>query len=187
MARQRVVRVWCDVCRGSGQRTAATHKGVAVTVGTAPLRLLDLCERHRVELLQPVVSALAKYGTLPEGQPRPRRRRDSNKGRTGPFLCKVAGCKAAPLKHTGTLWQHLRGVHGMGVNVYRQQYGDPVPLTPEEQASLVVEVPCPVTGCGTVYSTALGHRYPQGALASHLRGHHGLKRTKEGMQRVATD
>jgi hypothetical protein len=63
----------------------------------------------------------------------------------------------------------------MTLDEYQERYGELVPLTAEEKAQLVVEVRCEVDGCDQVYSTALGNRYPQSALTSHMWGRHGIK------------
>lgn len=163
------------MCLHDERHEDAQHRNVSISINGARPLSLDLCERHHRELIRPVLEALAAHG-VDETQPMPRRR-DSNRHRrrSGPFKCLVPGCNATPLKHTGTLWQHLRGVHEITLDEYREQYGDPVPLSADEQAELVVEARCPVDGCSTVYSTELGNRWPQQALVSHLWGHHGIK------------
>ena len=158
------------------------HEGVTVKIsGRRGARTLDLCERHYRELLQFVAYGRELRADRPRTGPRkqPRDLQDDphrNRHReAGPFRCLVDGCRSAPLKHSGTLWQHVRGMHDMTLSEYKKLYGDPVPLTPEELAALVVEVRCEVDGCDQVYSTALGHRFPQSALVSHMWGRHGVK------------
>lgn len=181
MAREDVLQAWCDVCRDrDGQKVPATHEGVTVRVtGQRAARTLDLCQRHLQELLQFTAAGRVIRADRPRTGPRkPRDHQDSHRNRhreAGPFRCLVDGCQSAPLKHRGTLWQHLRGQHMMTMDQYKKLYGDPVPLTPEELAELVVEARCEVDGCDQVYSTALGHRFPQSALVSHMWGRHGVK------------
>ncbi len=164
------LRTVCDLCR-----EPAAHAQVPVSVGLKKHReasgTLDLCARCHKELLQPVVDALNAHGR----RRAPSRYRQRGWKRTsGPYLCQ-AGCNAAPLKTGTTLEQHLLRVHdGLTLEEYTERHGELVPLTEEELAELVVEVPCP-QGCGQVYSTALGHRWPQSAMIHHMWGHHGIK------------
>lgn len=175
MARELRVRTWCDACLEEGAQEPAVHRGIKVSLDGAPPLLLDLCQRHHVELVRPLLVALERYGVDPDGTPEPSGRRDSNRARrrSGPFKCQVPGCTASPLKHTGSLWQHLKGLHGLTMAEYRETYGEPVPMTEEELAELVVEVSCDL--CGQTYSTAKGHRFPRQALVSHMWGHHAVK------------
>lgn len=157
----------CDLCFTRRARyVQADHQGVRLKVdGTTGV--LDLCEEHYEQLLTPVLEAIADRKADDEVTHRQRHRR------YGPIKCEVPGCDAAPLKHTGTFWQHLRGVHDMTMEEYREAHGDPEPTPVEELPD--VEARCKVKGCGKVYSTALGHRWPRNALISHLRGRHGLQ------------
>jgi hypothetical protein len=178
LAREAVLLVRCDVCRDrDGRQESAQHEGVIVRIsGQRADRTLDLCDRHYQELLQFFAHGRVFRADRPRTARQPRRGRDRNPGRqVGPFRCLVDGCVASPLKHRGTLWQHLRAQHGMTLDEYQERYGELVPLTAEEKAQLVVEVRCEVDGCDQVYSTALGNRYPQSALTSHMWGRHGIK------------
>ena len=179
MPREYTIRSWCDLCAGVGERCEATHVDVPITIANARPATLDLCELHYKELLLPVLDALAEYGADPPStrpQPSAFRPRNRNPGRAaGPFKCLVEGCIATPLKHRGTLWQHLRGVHETTLDAYEEKYGELVPLTREEQAEVVIEVSCEVAGCNQAYSTALGNRWPQQAMISHMWGHHSIK------------
>lgn len=166
----RELRTVCDLCR-----EPAVHLQVPVAIGLKKRRevkgRLDLCARCYKELLQPVIDVLKQHGQ----QKPPARPQRGRKRQLGPYLCR-AGCASAPLKSQTTLTQHLLNIHdGMTMEEYVEQHGEPVPLTPEEVAELVVEARCPEQGCDTVYSTARGHRWPQAALISHMWGHHGIK------------
>lgn len=162
-------RAWCDVCLAQGEKVEAQHVRLPVSINRSRSQVVELCDEHYELLLQPLLQVLMK----PEA-PTSRTRGRRYDRRTGPFLCQVRDCGAI-LKHTGTLWQHLQGRHELTIAEYREKYGDPVPLTPEEVAGTVVEAKCRVKGCGQVYSTELGHRFPQSALASHMWGRHGIK------------
>jgi hypothetical protein len=167
-----VVRHWCDLCLADGRNVEAVHRQVPVSVAD-DVGALDLCVEHRamIEAVRRALTARAK----PTRQPP--KGRDTNRHRrgVGPYRCLVPDCLSTPLKHRGTLWQHVRGVHEITLDEYVERYGEPTPLTPEELAALVVEAHCPVEGCDTVYSTADGYRWPQMALVSHTWGHHGIK------------
>jgi hypothetical protein len=134
---------------------------------------LDLCEVHFKELLQPVLDVLADHGSEVDTGEKTPTYRQNWKRKTGPVLCQ-AGCTSAPHKSVATLEVHVRRLHDLSWEEYVDRYGPPVPLTDSELGHLVVEVRCP-EGCGQVYSTALGHRFPQQAMVSHMRGHHGLR------------
>lgn len=95
------------------------------------------------------------------------------RSRPGPYRCLVDGCQGTPLKHRSTLWQHLTLVHSMSMEDYIEQYGQPVPMTPEEVAALVIEIRCDL--CPKVYSTQLGHRWPRSAWIAHMWATHGVK------------
>lgn len=167
MVREHITRLRCDVCSDQ-----ATHEKVTITIGGAVRgRTLDLCDRDYRELIQPLLNALASVRPYSSSGNRSRQWA----GRSiGPFLCR-AGCVSGLLKNLTTLDAHLKGIHGMTRAEYIELYGEPVPLTPEEQEALVVEVACQVKGCGKIYSTALGHRWPQQALRGHMWGVHAIR------------
>lgn len=172
MVRALVMRVRCDLCSRS-----ATHVDVSIGIGLRRRRSLDLCDADYERLIRPVVDALEQHGYDPSRPTKPKTRQQRHRA-IGPYLCK-AGCIAGPLKNRTTLQQHLIGLHdGMTLAEYVEQYGELVPLTTEELADLDVEVSCP-EGCGQVYSTARGNRYPQIAMQSHMWGHHGVKWKQE--------
>lgn len=158
-----IVHYLCDICLARGEEVGAPYMKVKVRLNGSPERVLDLCAQD--------YQVLAQAPTPETLEPKKRRRVDR---RTGPFQCQVRGCGAV-LKHTGTMWQHVKGKHDLTLAEYREKYGDPVALTPEELAEAVVEAKCKVKGCGQVYSTELGHRYPQSALVSHMWGRHAIK------------
>ncbi len=100
--------------------------------------------------------------------------------RPGPFKCQVDGCLSTPLRHRASLWTHVKLMHGLRMAEYVEAHGEPAPLTTEEvEAASQVEIHCEITGCDQVYSTALGHRWPQSAYITHLRSTHGLVRDAE--------
>lgn len=163
MAREYVLKASCDLCgRGAG------HEGVRIEIGHRVPRTMDLCDRHYREIIQPVLDAMI-HGVAKK----PRKERQRGTKRTvGPYQCKL--CVAAPLKNATTLEVHLRRLHDVAsLEEYVERFGQLVPLTPEEAAE-PVDVECEIEGCGQVYSTALGNRWPQMAMVSHMRGRHGI-------------
>jgi hypothetical protein len=134
---------------------------------------LDLCDPHYDQLLVPVLEAVADRKEDNLNIHRTHRRKD------GPFLCPIPGCPNPVLKHIDSFKVHVsgetKGVHQMPWDEYLATYGEPRPATREELAQVSVEITCPIDGCGKVYSTENGNRWPLGALNSHLRGRHGLK------------
>jgi hypothetical protein len=167
MGRSLAVHFRCDLCA----RTA-THVEVAIKIGAHRRRVLDLCPMHYDELIAPVLGALERHGYDPSRPTKPKTRQSHHR-QQGPYLCK-AGCVAAPLKNSTTLAQHLIRLHQLTMAEYVEKYGELVALTTDELAELVVEVRCP-EGCGQIYSTERGNRYPQIAMVSHMWGHHGKK------------
>lgn len=165
---------WCDLhLKEAGVRVPGRLFTITVNGSTWDVDLCQTCEKMRLAPLVEFASTWGEVPTrrLPVGErtwrPKPGRRR-------GPFRC-LAGCAATPLKNSDTLRQHLALVHdGLTLDEYVDRYGELVPLTPEEQAE-VIEVRCEVEGCDRVYSTALGNRWPQQAMVSHLWGTHGIK------------
>lgn len=163
----------CDPCRAQGIQKKATRVGVKVVVGDSKPLLLDLCSGHYRRIVEPMLQTLAIYG-YPEGKPAPKRNHRTDRT-TGPFLCQVKDCDWGLLKHYATLWQHVRGVHGMKINEYREQYGKPVPMTPEEVAAFSLTVECEYDGCTETWSTTKGHRWPRRAMEQHMWGVHAVK------------
>jgi hypothetical protein len=166
--------VLCDPCLAQGTSRAATRVGVRVQVGDTKPLLLDLCSGHYRRIVEPMVNALAIYG-YPEDKPAVRQRDHRTDRTTGPFLCQVKDCNWGPLKHYATLWQHIRGVHGMTIGEYREQYGDPTPMTAEEVATFSLTVECELDDCDETWSTSKGHRWPRRAMEQHMWGVHGVK------------
>lgn len=169
MARAEVVTVWCDQCRKVDLR--APGEIVNIVVGGELVAELDLCERHRAEVLRAIKRALPGRRRPPSAVRRDRR---------GPFQCKIPGCTAVPLKQDKTLTQHVASFHGLTLAEYKEEYGPLVPMTKAELAALVNEVRCDEDGCDQVYSTATGTRFPRAALVSHMRGTHAIRLLKDG-------
>jgi hypothetical protein len=179
MVRQLSFYVWCDLCPAEDRREAV-RINVPISIGTVQPRTLDLCELHFKELLQPVLDALYEHGEKtaerilsPNGSGRRRNSNRTGKWReVGPFRCQVDGCVAAPLKHRASFRVHIERLHHMRFQEYVDQFGEPVPLDPEEALG-VVEIRCEIGDCDQSYSTATT-RWPQMAMVSHMRGRHGL-------------
>lgn len=165
----------CDPCRASGTEREATRVGVKIVVGETKPLLLDLCSGHYRRIVEPMLQTLAIYG-YPEGRPAEKKsdRDHRNDRTTGPYLCQVDGCDSTPLKHYGSLYQHIKGWHQMGIAEYREKYGL-VPMTPEEVAAFSMTVECEFDGCDETWSTSKGHRWPRRAMEQHMWGVHGVK------------
>lgn len=171
MVRQLAWHAWCDLCRP--EREEAVFVNLPISIGHLQPRTLDLCELHYKELFAPVIAALTDHGEKLEARVLKGNRQSARWKKVGPFQCQVPGCVTAPLKHRATLRQHVEGrLHGLNFEAYVEQYGEPVPLTPEE-ALEVVEIRCEIGDCQQSYSTATT-RWPQMAMVSHMRGRHGL-------------
>lgn len=117
--------VWhCDLCLSKGQEVIADHVATAVVIGKAKERLIDLCDADYKLLVTPLVDALAEHG-YNDTPPKPKRDE-------GPFTCLVSECEAAA---KGRVWKnrrsfngHVLEVHGIGMDDYREKYGNPVPV-----------------------------------------------------------
>lgn len=158
----------------------ATHVQVPVTIGQgAEPRTLDLCDHCHDRLLGPVLAALAEHGADPvTGEPPAEvkaRRRPGTKWVRGPLKCEIPDCVSAPHKNRKTLQQHLHRVHDLTIDAYVAEYGEPAPLTPQQQAAIAVEVGCLVKDCPKVYSTERGNPRPETAMIQHMWRVHQIK------------
>lgn len=167
---QTISYIWCDVCRVKGAKIPGAPANVAI--GDLVLLEVDLCEKHQRALARAVRKVLPK---LRDRRGRDRHRNDRSQG---PFRCQVRGCDVHPLKHRSSFTQHLRIYHELTLAQYVMEYGELVPMTTEEQRTLVVTASC--DECDQEYSTATGTRWPHQALVSHMRGRHALKLFPDG-------
>lgn len=193
MARELITRMWCDRCLGYGEtHEEATKVGITITIeqpGSKPLtRVLDLCDTHYKEYVDPLADLMveegAKPGFVPTGPPKVRMRGTSSNKEDGPFRCLVPGCASGPLVNRGSFNAHVRQQHGLRVPEYREQFGEPVPE--EEQPALLepvspkadgaAEAICPE--CGKRYAHELGNNRPTQALGVHRAREHGVRSTR---------
>lgn len=168
MARELIFRALCDLCGNP-----ADHLEVRVKINERNTRYLDMCDLCHEDLIAPLLKALdmpiyRKHNPL--AGPNRNRHREH-----GPFLCKVPGCQSTPLKHSGTLWSHLKIYHQMTMLEYKNQYGPLVPMDPQEIEEFSLTVVCGINGCTQSYSTETGTRWPIRALDNHQVAKHGTK------------
>ena len=131
-----------------------------------------MCDRHYNELVFPLAAALDRHGLESETMELPQ---CLSAGPLHPGTWHWNGPRGCRLRTrlAGTLWQHLRGMHNLTMDEYCEKYGRPQPLTQD----VVVEVACEL--CGKEYSSR-HHRWPRGALVSHMRGRHAMKLWPDG-------
>lgn len=182
MAKEIIVSVWCDPCAKDGVREPG-QTTPPLTIGNAKPRTLDLCERHRKELLDALVSALDEDGAdlggaaaktgkgaaesvsrLPYG----------SANAPGPFDCLVPDCGGRHTVKKGgrgypspkALQNHLAYQHGVTMADYIEQYGVPVSLTTGEPLARGTDPDTKLAceECGKVF-------HGQHALSGHMGVH----------------
>lgn len=162
MSKEVTVSTWCDRCALDNRREPGETTPPLIIGGRSAPKTLDLCERHRQELVDPLVELLARAGAAvqaklpgrPSGsvqviEPGVKGGRGAmlqggtGNSTPGPFDCKVEGCSG---RHTfanggrgypnlGAFKSHLSYAHQLGYPAYVSKYGEAVP----EQAPPGVE------------------------------------------------
>lgn len=192
MAREVVTRTWCDVCLGNDdEQVPGTPVVLAVDVDgrPPPLRRVDLCDRHRVEVIEPVRGLLDDYGVPLDQQPS-----IAKQQRGGGFHCVLPACTdhdGKGFSSYGSLGSHIRQIHGMTTREYRNAVGDaaassggmpPPPVgkvdrgTPPNLFNVGEVFTCEV--CGKSYSNELGYNRPAQALGLHRAKKHDRGRAR---------
>jgi hypothetical protein len=155
VAREVIVRTWCDVCLDNDQETDATELAPLLLpeVGGTKPRVVALCEVHLKEVYQPLVDVLRDHGQIvdEEGNPSgPRGKYGKAKpGDPGSWNCPAEGCEHVS-PNRAAISSHVRNMHNTTLAVLLGQ------ATPYE---------CPECG--------LKSARPQG-LAAHRRTVHGI-------------
>lgn len=147
MAREILIKTWCDVCMKDNDHTEprrieAEFSG-DVTVGTAS-RHIDLCSQHEQMIIGDLVEQLQRFGS-PVG---------AGSGQTdsdGRHSCPIQGCTKV-YSHRNSLAGHLRKVHGQSISDY---------VDDDDRYS------CSVPGCDSVATSSQGR-------AAHERIRHGI-------------
>lgn len=72
MARELTMNLWCDVCLAAGDREQAEGEYTITVVGVLQSRprLVALCERHRKEHYDPIVTLLQDFSSVPDAAPK---------------------------------------------------------------------------------------------------------------------
>ncbi len=126
MAKEIVTHSWCDLCLDDDIREPGVELVAQVGAGTKQ-KLVDLCERHRKELADPLVALLAEHGRTagPPSTALLTEKKTRSKDMPGPFLCQVPDCTSEKIyAAAGSLSWHVRSQHEpMTFGEYRQQYG----------------------------------------------------------------
>jgi rubredoxin len=122
MAQELIVSTWCDACLAEGERTEG--EPVSVALGRSVALILDLCERHRKELVDPLAETLAEHGRRPDGKPVKRARAAAPVEGTGSERPSCPVCGASPSTF-GAMSGHLRRMHGTTVT---EAYGTVCPV-----------------------------------------------------------
>lgn len=188
MTRELVVNVWCDVCedREPGETTPPL-------LADGKTRTLDLCERHRKELVDPLLAALREHGAAAEERaalptsaaPRRTRRPRAEVPPEGEIVCKVPGCVRRGVAGSSTVLafkQHVRTRHDLTAQEYVATYGKPrtiagaeVELWAPDPEPVVPGDPwvCGVDDCTKRYDPE-EYAMPAQALGLHRRTAHGV-------------
>lgn len=114
MARELLVRTWCDVCMSDDVRAAAERVTVALDSLGMRATSVDLCDDHRKQLVDPLVAALTEHGASPEDerprQPRQQLRRSRAAVEADPsaVTCPLDGHKAPT---ANAMHKHCLAIH----------------------------------------------------------------------------
>jgi hypothetical protein len=151
MAREVIVKTWCDPCLGEdahseGRELPALH--LPELPGPKP-RVIALCERHEKEVYQPLLNLLLEYGQPVDDDGNPSGPRGRYGQASGPDAVTCPDCgHVSP--NRSALSSHSRGQHGKSL---AQLLGLPAPYI------------CPECDYAS--------NRPQG-LAAHRRAVHGV-------------
>jgi hypothetical protein len=184
MAKEIIVSVWCDLCAKDDVREPGQTTPPIAIVGTGKPRTLDLCPRHRKELLDVLVSALdedgaevaatgkaaTKSATKSAGK-NPDRLPYGLANAQGPFDCLVPGCGGRNTVANGgtgypslkALKSHLSYQHSLTFSAYREQHGVPVSLS----TGAPLEVPTGQLACPHCDRTFQNRHGLSGHMAAH--------------------
>lgn len=116
MAREVIFRDWCDPCLDHDDvREPATHKTPPVTLNGKPY-VMDVCDRHHKEMVQPLADALAALGRAVEDETPGKRATNAGRKYFKPAVgirCQVPGCTQRPsgANSRKAFGQHLYGRH----------------------------------------------------------------------------
>lgn len=154
MAREVIVRTWCDPCLAEDVQEDGVELAPLLLPelgGTKP-RVVALCEVHRKELYQPLLDLLEEHGQMvdEEGNPSgPRGKYTRAKDVPNPLGCPAEGCSHES-PNRSALSSHVRNMHDTTLSVL-----------------LGEETPYECPECG------LKSARPQG-IAAHRRKVHGV-------------
>jgi hypothetical protein len=191
MAREVIIKAWCDPCIEKGDRVEGREVGVFISDALGkPIGkpvLLTACEMHEKEFLSPLRDLIAELDlplvekVLSEPPAKPKK----SGGVDDPQVCKWPDC-GTTLKNRSTLAVHVNNQHNVTMAEYRQHVGEAAPdgstgssadielregpfPEAEEDGSMI----CP-EGCGKTYSPD-DVASPRQAMGLHLAKTHKVK------------
>jgi hypothetical protein len=113
--RETVIKVWCDPCHGDDEIFTEADGTVTLSLGGVP-STLDMCERHRKTLIDPLADLLTTHGRTPAMAPHdlvPAQRVASGKGNgpgriaLEPWTCPLC----SQITKRGSAIKHVYGHH----------------------------------------------------------------------------
>lgn len=159
MAREVIVRTWCDPCLANDVQEEGTELPPLTLPGLTgnKRRVLALCDVHRKEVYQPLLELLEEHGQMvddegnPSGPRGPYKTRGASQGNStqGSLTCPAEGCDHTS-PNRSALSSHVRNMHDTTLSVLQ---------------GLDTPFECPECG--------LKSARPQG-IAAHRRKVHGI-------------
>lgn len=140
----------CDPCSEQGEENEGSQQTLSVDGLSG---LLDLCELHRKELVEPLRLLLLEYGRTEDGKPVKPGRKLTPAVVSDPVPCLVEGCTKGPYANRNSMLAHLRMDHD----------------TTEAELLGLADHVCTVRNCGRAFGS------PQ-ALAVHKARKHAPKK-----------
>lgn len=211
-----IVNTYCDQCSREGRQEPA-ETTPAISLGSDKPKTLDLCERHRKEILEALSDLLRTEGVRveePLGKAAAKKTRRSGQRITdktpGPFPCLVPGCpglrskKGPNYPSRGSLKNHLGYAHDIKFDDYVARYGEPqqaVVMTTDSQQPDDEALPydadvdstphalevCGIDGCQVSYPPEQ-YKNPAQAMGVHRSSKHGVRgSSRRAQERAKTE
>jgi len=141
---------WCDVCLHDDIKQPARTLA-PMTLDASKPRVIDVCEVHEKEIVEPLRQLLAEFGQPVESS--------SSSSRDEQHPCPIASCGKSYVS-AQSLGKHLRSKHNTTLSDALAGIDQPLPIEAELQHQ------CPEPDCARGFST------PQG-LGAHRNRVHG--------------
>lgn len=102
--------IWCDVCLAdTDERRHGTP--ISLSLNKMPARTIDLCEKHKETLVDPLWAHLTDLGVPIELEQAPRQRKNDTHDDIGEFFCPEPKCDKLYARRS-SLQYHTEHTHG---------------------------------------------------------------------------